>query len=104
MCYGCWEEAGKPKIDNERVQRAIASVKALYEVHGAGGCMHIVTDDWNCEDGNVAWCREWMASGDVQKLWQRDPDALEMECLAAFEALSEDERYSALAIESGFTD
>lgn len=33
-------------------------VSALYRRHGAGCCWHIVLDDGNVSDGNVAWCAE----------------------------------------------
>ncbi len=103
MCYGCWEEAGKPQIVNPMVLHAVATVEALYEVHCAGGGMHIVTDDWNCEDSDVKFCREWMGGPDYEKTWHERPTQAEWDCLVAFEALSEDERYSALAIHDGFT-
>lgn len=102
MCCGCWEEAGSPTIINERVIKAVDTVKALYEVHGAGGGMHIVTDDWNCEDDNVKWCREYIMYGELEKYFKRPPDKVEIDCLEAFEALTEDERYSALGLERGY--
>jgi hypothetical protein len=96
MCYGCWMESGKPNIRNERVERAAKAVTALYGEHFAGGKMHIVTDDWNCEDSNVAFCADLIA--------KEGGDDLEKECLAAFQALSDDERVSALALEHGWLD
>lgn len=95
MCYGCWEEAGKPTIVNDRVLKAVEAVKKMYETHSAGGGLHIVTDDWNLEDDNVKWCREYMTT-------KYKADASEMACLEAFEALSEEERYSTLALEQKF--
>lgn len=92
MCQGCWTDYGRPAIDNERVRRAVAAVDALYEWHGAGGGMHIVTDDWNVEDDSVAFCRERI---------QRDGDERERQCLEAVALLTVDERASALAMKWG---
>lgn len=52
MCYGCYEEAGKPAIVNDKIKKAAELVKNLYKQDGcgAGGYAHIVTDDWNLED------------------------------------------------------
>ena len=87
MCYSCWAAEGEPRIINDRVLAAVAAVERLYDVHPVGGGMHIVTDDWNCEDHNVKWCRDNSAR-----------DEVELACLTAFEALTEKERYSALAL------
>ena len=97
MCYGCWEEVGKPRITNDRVLFAVEKMREMYETHLAGGGLHIVTDDWNCEDRHVQWCRKYMTS-------EYKADASEMACLVAFEALSEEERYSVLAVDSGFAE
>lgn len=96
MCHGCWEEAGKPQIVNDKTLQAADAVEALYMWHPSGGGMHIVTDDWNCEDQDVEWCKRHMA--------EEGCDQYERDCLDAFLACTEEERYSALAIESGFFD
>ena len=97
MCFGCWKDAGSPMIMNDRVKAAVEATNRLYETHLAGGGMHIVTDDWNCDDSNVSYCRDYMTGGEY------DADESEIACLVAFEALTEDERYSALAVHEGFT-
>lgn len=38
---------------------AVELVQSIYVRHGAGCCMHIVTDDGNIEDGDVQHCLEF---------------------------------------------
>lgn len=119
MCYGCWEEAGKPVIDTPEVHAAAALVHELYEHPrcGVGGNLHIVTDDWNLEDGSLAFCAAQVARGGHPEdpdhsVWYTkhkldDPDTpdqlqLEQRCLDALTALPEEARNSALALEHGF--
>ena len=35
-------------------------VRALYARHSAGCCWHIVLDDGNVDDADVAWCVGWI--------------------------------------------
>jgi len=44
MCYGCYEEAGKPAIVNYKTKKAAELIKDLYEQDGCGvgGYAHIV--------------------------------------------------------------
>ena len=93
MCFGCWEEQGRPQVNSEAVSLAARTVAELYTVHLVGGKMHIVTDDWNVEDEDVEFCKEEI---------EKDGDELERACLAAFLALTQTERASALALERGF--
>ena len=94
MCHGCYEEYGAPTLDTPAIRRAAAAVERLYETHGAGGFMHIVTDDWNLEDEHVAFC------GSVRcvEILGREMDECERECFNALEPLSIKERASALAM------
>lgn len=96
MCYECWEGAGRPVIDTPHVRAAVSATNALYDAHLSGGGMHIVTDDWNCDDESVAFCGRWID--------ENNGDDLERACHAAFSLLTESERYSALAIANGFFD
>ena len=95
MCMNCYAEAGAPRIVNEATLRAAKLVAELYatDYGGCGGNMHIVTDDWNLEDDNVAFCAACAAA---------DGTLLEREIAAAFVAMTEDERASALALWDGF--
>lgn len=121
MCYGCWDEAGKPRIDTPAVRAAAASVAEVYEHSCVGGNLHIVLDDWNIEDGNLEFCRQCIEGAGVMPLdgstfpahlryneeKRANPDppeqlAAERRCHDLFRALTEDERASALALNDGF--
>lgn len=95
MCLDCWEEAGKPQIDNEKVRLAVDPIETIYEYHAVGGPFHVELDDWNV-DGDFAE-PHW---GDGE----RDPlHVCAAELLAPLmRSMSLEERYSALAIHSGF--
>lgn len=58
MCIDCWQEMGSPKMLPSSAGEAIQLIERLYELDGSGGRLHIVTDDWNLEDGNIEFCRE----------------------------------------------
>lgn len=93
MCRGCWEESGMPKLYDERVQDAVDAIDALYTKHCTGGALHIVTDDYNVKDHDLDHCEK-----------KDSNDDLEVAAIAAFRALSERERLSALAIADGLWD
>jgi hypothetical protein len=121
MCYGCWEEAGKPVIDTPAVRAAAAAVEEVYQHNCMGGNLHIVLDDWNIEDGNLEFCNQCINGAGVmplegstfpahlryndQKRANPDPPeqlAAERKCHDLFAALTIDERASALALNDGF--
>jgi len=121
MCYGCWEECEKPKIDNEKVRAAVPLIAAVYELACTGGNLHIVLDDWNIEDGNLEFCSQCINGAGVMPLKgstvdahlrynedkRANPDppeqlAAERACCDAFMAMTEDERLSALALYDGY--
>jgi hypothetical protein len=94
MCYGCWEEEGKPQIDNEKVRLAAYSIFKVFEyISPSGGNLHIVIDDWNLEDGNLEFCHEEIL---------KDYNTIELECCLRLKILSVEERYSALALHDGY--
>lgn len=94
MCAGCWAEAGSPKIDNEKTRAAAAAIDRVYEFSGAGGNLHIVVDDWNLEDSSLEWCK---VNAIVSEQDDEKREA-EMACYTALRELTEEERYSAMAI------
>lgn len=121
MCYGCWEEVGKPTIDTTAVRAAAEAVAAVYEYSCVGGNLHIVLDDWNLDDGNLEFCRQCIEGAGVmpldgstfpahlryndKKRLNADPPeqlAAEQRCYELFRALTEEERASALALSDGF--
>lgn len=109
MCYGCWEKAGSPKIVNEKTLAAQPLISAVYEASCVGGNLHIVLDDFNIDDEDVEacvkfideWDRDHPEGFDAKLSIYRDT-AAERECIAAFRAMTVDERASALAIHDGY--
>lgn len=101
MCYGCYEEAGKPEIINDKTKAAAALVDAVYEFSCVGGNAHIVVDDWNLEDHNIRWCLDTALAENVHEAGVEQLDA-ERACLEALLALTAAERASAMALHDGF--
>lgn len=100
MCYRCWKKYGLPEIDNERVRLAARLADQVCDIHSAGGCLHILLDDWNIE---AYFLRE------AETYWQEnradcDPVQHEVErlCLEAFRGIKQKERASALALHDGY--
>lgn len=98
MCYGCWEEAGSPKIVNDRTLSAVPLIKRVYEFSCVGGNLHCELDDWNVEDQFFEEFKPYDPSVPADQL------AAEKACFNSFKSMSEAERYSALALESEFFD
>jgi hypothetical protein len=96
MCEECWEKWGSPQIDNPQVRHAVAMIADLYREHLVGGHLHIVVDDWNLEDGYLAFC----AQDAHDRSGGYDPE--EQACADALTACTEVERASALALGEGF--
>lgn len=105
MCYGCYEKAGKPAIVNDKTKKALELVKNLYEQDGCGvgGYAHIVTDDWNLEDWNIDWCILEAEKGEYEDILEEGRQAC-INTLKFLRELTEDERYSVMALFDGFLD
>lgn len=88
MCDSCYEKYGSPTLETEKVRQAAEAIEELYSMHGAGGMMHIVVDDWNLEDDSVEWCGKYMAD--------KKPDACEIRVYELFKRMTVEERASAL--------
>lgn len=103
MCSNCWIDNGSSKIYNEEVEKAADLIDELYECEdgGVGGYAHIVTDDWNLEDHSIDWCIEAAEKGEYKHLNEECRQA-SLKALQQLRKLSEEERYSALALSSGF--
>ena len=61
MCYRCWTEMGKPSNVTPAAIEAAGLAKRLYELDASGADLHIVLDDWNLADENVAFCRSQLS-------------------------------------------
>ncbi len=55
MCLGCWEQEDKPF----KVTEAVKKWAPVFAETNPYGAMHIVVDDWNLEDGNLEFCRNY---------------------------------------------
>ena len=86
MCQGCYAEAGSPVPD----EAAKALGPRLRGVNEFGGC-HIVVSDWNLEDSNIDFCIVYETTTDAER-----------EVMLALRALSEDQRYAAMAVADGY--
>lgn len=97
MCVTCWIGEGSPKVDNEKVRNAAQLIAEVYEDSGedsaTGGNLHYIIEDWNAGDYAINGFRGHGADADFTKS--------EEACLAALERMSEEERFSALALEEG---
>ncbi len=104
MCQGCWQERGFPSVVNDAVKAAAELIGGVYEHHGAGGGLHVIVDDWNLDDGTVAFCANYIESEEYKSNDDVTEERLEAErrCLRALKALTEQERGSALAIHDGY--
>lgn len=113
MCYGCWEEYGKPVIDTPAVREAANSVAEVYAYACTGGNLHIVLDDWNLEDGSLQFCdgcikrgghpedpndSPWHTKQTLEHPDSAEQLAAERRCHDLFAALSVVERASVLAL------
>lgn len=87
MCIDCWTSHGSPLINNARVRKAVKAGKRVYEFSCVGGGLHCLLDDWNV---NITTPYEYPEKSKAQSRAERS-------CQKAFDALSESERYSALA-------
>lgn len=102
MCRSCWVEAGSPMISSPEIKNAASLAHKVYMFHCTGGGLHIVLDDYNLDDDSVAWCRSYLEERGEDTHWSDESYTAQMECLVAFEGLTEHERYAALALSDGF--
>lgn len=101
MCYGCYEELGKPKVKTEKVLAVVSLIEYIYSYSDTGGNAHVILDDWNLEDEYIMRCIDVAL---VENIYESSKTQLEIEkqCLEKFLSLSMDERASALAIFEGY--
>jgi hypothetical protein len=86
----------------DKIAEAAALVRRLYdEFSMVGGNLHIVLDDENLENENVAWCRANVTrilSGDIDRYddAHRPQVELEAQILDAIEPMTERDRFNVL--------
>jgi len=90
MCRDCWDEVSdKATPITDEIVAAAEAVRELYQEHPVGGCLHVVTDDWNLGDKSLQHCVAGVTT-DVERL-----------CLERLSVLTEYERATALALVEG---
>lgn len=103
MCYGCWGKAGKPSGPiTDEITKAARLADAVYEYSCVGSNLHILLDDWNVRDTDIAWLD---GPDGVRKNYHEATSSQlegELECLNAFKALTKKQRIIALAIHQKF--
>ena len=104
MCENCYIEEGSPKIVTPYIMDAVNKIKILYATESGelGGYGHIVFDDWNLEDHSIRSSIDSAFNCEYKKLEASKWEAVN--ALVAIYRLSEQERYSAMAIVDGFFD
>ncbi|MGY3527298.1 hypothetical protein [Bradyrhizobium sp. USDA 4452] len=63
MCLGCWEEEGKPF----KVTDAVRQWAPRFAEADEFGPLHIVVSDWNLEDDNLEFCKNYEGATDSDK-------------------------------------
>ena len=102
MCINCWIEVGSPSIVNEQIKETAELIKDLYNTDdgGAGGYGHIVFDDWNVL--SAEGCIPDAENAIYAKNLCEETRLASLAALKSFIQLTEDERYSCLALIDGF--
>lgn len=99
MCSDCWEAYGRPTDWTPEIANMVRLLRELNRDCPAGGHMHIVTDDYNVEDGDIEYCRAAIQrSSDPFMAATLD---LQSQVCSAMSALTPKERIAALAWADG---
>jgi hypothetical protein len=98
MCFGCWQEYGKPSVISPAVVLACGLVRRVYDFNCVGGNLHAQLDDWNIED------EHWESYSVYHDDCSPGQIEVERQCFDAFKALTLEERAAALALDAGFID
>lgn len=95
MCYGCYEEYGKPQIISPETIAASGLIRRVYDFNGVGGNLHAQLDDWNIED-------EFFDEFKVFNETTPEQLVAEQACFNAMRTLTIEQRASALALYDGW--
>ncbi|MBE7201223.1 MAG: hypothetical protein INR70_25950 [Parafilimonas terrae] len=94
MCFNCFEDM-RDEFGAVEITPAIVGAARLSTEANHHGPLHVTIEDYNCGNDSVAFCAA--QKGDK---WT-DADRA---CLAAFQALDENQRTHALALADGYID
>lgn len=103
MCMTCYADYGSPQIVTPRTIEVAAMIDAIYVYSCVGSNAHIVVDDWNLEDENIEYC---LNTAIPENFHNATPEQLQGEIvfLTAMQAMSVEERASAMAIHEGWLE
>jgi hypothetical protein len=105
MCENCWVEAGSPTEKTPDTDHLVKLIRMLYEVHCAGGPLHVHVDDYNLDRRIVPFYDCY--STDELDTPEKDLNGRTMrsvcdEIAAVMNEMTETQRLSAMAIVDGF--
>lgn len=90
MCYSCWEDDyAKPEIETPTIRALVP----LIQKANPYGALHIVIDDWNLDDDDLAYCETCTNLTDLDR-----------EIINLMRSISVEERASAMAFADGFAE
>ena len=100
MCFNCYKELNKPAIINATTVYTAFLIEHLYDSPGggAGGNLHIVTDDWNIDDEHLDFCSDLIKECETQER----RITIEKMIIKNMREMSIEERASALAIYNNY--
>lgn len=59
MCIDCWNNNGSPANWSPDIAEALRLTYELYQIHSAGGPLHVALDDCNLDGVIVPWYDGW---------------------------------------------
>lgn len=108
MCMGCLEEhdAYSALPATENMLQAASLIEELYEYHSAGGPLHVITDDFNVEDSNLAFCLLQIPGWNDPYNAEDSPHVqwLSSKILDLLEPMTESQRGASIGIAHGYID
>lgn len=102
MCEECWAKLGNPDVRTPNTFKTVKAIRKLYCMPecGAGGPLHILTDDWNVRDHDIDFCTQSLEED--RNEFSQEVNNISNEILDLIRPMTVEERYTVLAIESGF--
>ena len=106
MCINCYNESRHAEVINNLTIKGAKLIDDVYshEENSCGGYGHIVFDDWNLNDSDIEYC---LKDAEENKYAEQYPEPARQSVIAALKymaTLSIAERYSAMGIQSGFSE
>mgnify|MGYP005993114239 CR=1 FL=1 len=90
MCCQCWREEGAHTTLPSNYDEFARLYAEVYEANSVGGKLHIILDDFNIEDEQVAFCEEVPGKTEA-----------ETACLVELRRMTQAERCASLGLLDG---